>query len=263
MITRLGLRTAAVLAGLSIAAASRAQGAPATGIALFEQMRQAYQGKWYSTVTFVQKTTTKRADGSDSVATWYESLRYTQPRGSQLRIDFGPPALGNGVLYTADSLWVMKAGQLAATRGHGNALLPLIDGVYMQPAARTGAELASTGVDLTRRPVLAQWEGKTVWIIGVASAADTVSPRFVVDSATLNVVRAVFSLSPGREIDARFKDLVRVGGGWLAVRCEFYEHGTLATTEEYSDWKGNVELPASLFDITQWSAGPHWAAPAK
>lgn len=263
MITRHTLRAAAALALLTVAAASSAQSAPATGVALFEQMHQAYQGKWYSTLTFVQKTTTRRADGTDSVATWYESLRYTQPRGTQLRIDLGPPSLGNGVLYTADSLWVMKAGQLSATRGHGNALLPLIDGVYMQPAARTAAELATTGVDLSRKPVLAQWEGKTVWIMGVTSAADTVSPRFVVDSATLNVVRAVFTFAPGRDLDARLKNLVRVGGGWLAVRCEFYEKGQLVSTEEYSDWKGNVELPASLFDITQWSTGPHWAAPAK
>jgi len=263
VIIRRTFRAAAVLTVFSVAAAAQAPSAPATGLALFDQMYQAYKGKWYSTVTFVQKTTTKRADGTDSIATWYESLRYTQPRGSQLRIDFGPPALGNGVLYTADSLWVMKAGQLAATRGHGNALLPLIDGVYMQPASRTAAELASTGVDLSRKPVLAQWEGNTVWIIGVTSAADTTSPRFVVDSATLNVVRAVFSFAPGRDLDARFKDLVRVGGGWLAVRCEFYEGGKLATTEEYSDWKGNVDLPASLFDITQWNVGPHWAAPAR
>ncbi len=261
MMLRYSLRVVATCAALAIAAAApRAQTAPASGLALFDQMYQGYKGKWYTTLTFVQKTTNKRADGTDSVATWYESIRYSQPRGSQLRIDFGSPTLGNGVLYTADSLWVMKAGQLALTRGHGNALLPLINGVYMQPASRTAAELAGTGVDLSRKPVLGRWEGKPTWIMGVTSLADTTSPSFWVDSATLNVVRAVFTIAPGRMIDARFENLVRVGGGWLAVRCEFYEHGTLATTEEYSDWKGNVDLPASLFDLAQWTTGPHWAS---
>src|SRR5262245_16103466 len=93
---------------------------PKDGTAVLERMRDAYAGKWYHTLTFVQKTTTTRDDGTKNVATWYESLRHTSAGGVQLRIDFGDPAAGNGVLYTADSSWRFRDGKLARASADGN-----------------------------------------------------------------------------------------------------------------------------------------------
>jgi hypothetical protein len=35
--------------------------------------------------------------------------------------------------------------------------------------------------------------------------------------------------------------------------------GVPRQTEEYRDWKVNVDLPASLFAVATWTTSPHWA----
>ena len=240
--------------------AAGARSIPATGRDVLLAMHDAYAGRWYSTLTFIQKTTRKTADGKDTVATWYESVRYTPATGSVLRIDIGEPAAGNGVLYTADSLWVFRGGKLSTTRAGGNSLIPLIESVYMQPVDRTLRELASTGVDFSRPTVKGRWQEHDVWIVGVTSAADTVSPQIWVDAATKVVVRSIFSPVPGRPMmDARFQKYVPLAGGWLATQCMFYIDGKFSQGEEYQEWKANVSLDPALFDIATFSTAPHWA----
>jgi hypothetical protein len=234
---------------------------PATGLDVLRLMHDAYHGKWYRTLTFTQKTTTRRPNGVDTVMTWYESVRYSDAKGTELRIDIGDPALGNGVLYTADSVRVMRGGKLAVSRAGGNALLPLIEGVYMQPVERTAAELAPTKVDLERAVVAGRWNDRPVWIAGAASAADTVSPQFWVDVERKAVVRAILIPAPSAPLmDIRLDELVPLAAGWLATRCDFYVAGVRSQREEYGDWKANVELSPGLFDPASWTAAPHWAA---
>ena len=240
--------------------AAGAQSIPATGRDVLQAMHDAYAGKWYSTLTFVQKTTRKTADGKDSVATWFESVRYTAAKGAELRIDIGSPSLGNGVLYTADSLWAFRNGKLAVTRAGGNALIPLIESVYMQPVDRTVRELASTGVDFSRATIKGRWQNYDVWIVGVTSAADSVSPQIWVDAKTKVVVRSIFSPVPGRPMmDARFQKYVPLAGGWLATQCMFYIDGKFSQGEDYQDWKANVPLDPALFDVATFTTAPHWA----
>jgi len=238
---------------------ARAQADPATGRDLLQTMHDAYAGRWFTTLTFTQATTQRTADGKDTVSTWYESLRFTAANGTQLRIDTGEPSLGNGVLYSPDSLWVFRAGKQVAARPGGNALLPLIEGAYVQPVSRTAAELGPTKVDLSRAVVKGHWRDRPVWIAGAASTADSTSPQFWVDVATKAVVRAIFSPVPSAPVmDVRLDKLVQTGGGWLATRCEFYVAGKLTQVEEYHDWKTNVDLSAALFDAATWSTAPHW-----
>ena len=103
------LRLAALVACITAApAAATAPPTPKTGVEVLQRMHDAYAGKWYKTLTFVQKTTVRRRDGTDTVTTWHESLRHTDAHGTQLRIDIGDLSAGNGVLYTADSSWVVR-----------------------------------------------------------------------------------------------------------------------------------------------------------
>src|SRR5690349_10850164 len=98
--------TSFVVAGLLLLPhATRAQTPPATGTDVLTRMRNAYANKWYPTLTFVQKTVLHRPDGQVVEQTWHESVRHTPERGGQLRIDMGELSNGNGVLYTADSVW--------------------------------------------------------------------------------------------------------------------------------------------------------------
>src|SRR4029078_5456483 len=72
---------------------------PADGKALLARMHDRYAGRWFRTLTFLQRTKQQPPDGSGQESTWYEAQR-----GPRLRIDIGDPSAGNGALYTAESL---------------------------------------------------------------------------------------------------------------------------------------------------------------
>lgn len=241
-----------------------AQKVPATGVQLLAAMHDSYRGAWFNTLQFTQKTTTYAAGGKTDVSMWYESVRQTDAGTVQLRIDTGDPAAGNGVLYTADSLWAFRGGKQVVARAGGNTILPLIHSVYVQPVERTIAELRSTGVDLSRAVVERSWNGSAVWVAGAASANDSTSPQFWIDPANKTLVRAIFSPAPSTPImDMRFEAFAKLGGGWLATRCTFYVAGAILQLEEYQDWKADVAFAPGLFEATTWTSAPHWATPRR
>jgi hypothetical protein len=237
-----------------------AQPMPKTGTDVLQRMHDAYAGKWYRTLTFVQKTTQYRPDGSQNVATWFESLRQSDTAGTQLRIDIGDLSGGNGVLYTADSTWRVRAGKLAGVSGGGNEFLPLIEGVYLQPVSRTVAQLSTTGIDM-QRVSKGEWQGAPVWIVGASSAADTTSPQFWIDSERNVIVRMILSPAPNTpSMDIHLDDYVPLGAGWLATKIAMSVGGKPRQTEQYSDWSADIALPSALFDPATWTTAPHWAA---
>jgi hypothetical protein len=231
---------------------------PKTGAEVLQRMHDAYAGAWYRTLTFTQQTTQFPAGKAPVVSTWYESLRYTEPTGTQLRIDIGEPSAGNGVLYTADSGWVVRAGKLTASRG-GNEFLPLIEGVYMQPVERTLRELASTKIDM-QSVSGGRWRDRAVWIVGTSTAGDTVTPQFWVDAERNVVVRIILGASPTASMDIHLDNYVPLAGGWLAAKIEMFIGGAPRQFEEYSGWKANVDLSPALFDVATWTTAPHWAS---
>ena len=242
------------ISGLTAAA----QSVPKTGAEVFQRMHDAYAGKWYRSLTFVQKTTQRRQDGTDVVSTWYESLRQNRD-ATQLRIDTGDPAAGNGVLYTADSSWRMREGKLAATSADGNEFLPLIEGVYFNPVEQTMRELASTKIDMSR-VTEGRYMDRRVWIIGTSSAADTTTPQIWIDAERNVAVRAILSFAPNTPaFDIHLDGYVPIGRAWLATKITMTQGGVPRQTEEYRDWKVNMDLPAGLFDIATWTTAPHWA----
>ena len=86
------LRLAPAFAFLAALPPAAAQKAPATGRDLLQTMRAAYGNHWFKSLIFTQATTRKDTTGKEAVQTWYESLRYTPERGTQLRIDIGEPS---------------------------------------------------------------------------------------------------------------------------------------------------------------------------
>lgn len=252
---------AAICAGVPIATTG-AQSAPKSGAEVFQRMHDAYAGTWYKSLTFVQKTTQRRQNGTDTISTWYESLRQNG-NATQLRIDTGDPAAGNGVLYTADSSWRVRASTLAGSSAGGNEFLPLIEGVYFNPVAQTVRELASTKVDMAR-VTEGKYDGRRVWIIGTSSASDTTSPQIWVDVERNVAVRAILSPAPNAPVfDIHLDGYVPIDRAWLATKITMTVGGVPRQTEEYRDWKVNVDLPAGLFDVATWTTTPHWAAAKK
>jgi hypothetical protein len=252
---------APILAFAACAPHAVAQQSTATapnGRQVLGRMRAAYDGVWYPTLTFIQKTVLHRPDGTTMEQRWHESVRYTPQRGAQLRIDAGDLAAGNGTIYTADSSWSVRGGKLTATRARGNEFLPLIQGVYLQPVERTAREVALAKVDLDRTR-MGEFRGRPVWVVGTTSAADTTSPQFWVDTARKVLVRMVLHAEPQSPVvDVTLDGYEPVGKAWLGTRVMISADGKLVQEEIYTDWKANVPLADALFDPAQWTTAPHW-----
>jgi len=237
---------------------SQAPKTPANGAAVLEAMRAAYDGKWYHTLTFTQKTTFHRPEGPQE-ETWYETLSHTGA-GTKLRIDRGDLAAGNGMIYTPDSMFIVRGGKPAPPRGTGNEFLPLIEGVYVQPVAKTVAELAQMKVDMNR-VIAGKWQGKPVWIVGASSAADTTSPQFWIDTDRKLLVRMMLVPNAAQPpLDVHLSGYEKVGkGAWLATKIRMSQGGKPLQDEEYTGWKVDVPVDPAMFDTAQWSTAPHWA----
>jgi hypothetical protein len=234
-----------------------AQTAPSTGVAVLRRMHDAYAGKWYRTLTFWQTTTMYRTTGP-VVQRWYESLRYTPAAGVQLRIDLGDPVEGNGVLDTADSGWTVQKGKLVRTTADGNPFLPVIEGVYVQPVAVTARQIAALGVD-TLPVTTSMWNGHPVWIVGVATAHDTMSSQLWIDPVKLVAVRMLVVLVPNRPpFDIHLDKYRRAGKGWLATVVSMFSGGKPRQVEEYHDWKAGAKIDPALFDPATWTTARHW-----
>jgi hypothetical protein len=248
---RVGLLTSLLL-GAVVGQALRGQDAP--GAAVVQSMHDMYAGKWYRTLTFVQTTTRRLKDGRDSVMTWYESASLP----GTLRIDIGSPKDGNGVLYTADSTFRFKNGALVSSAAGGNVLLTMAFDVYVQPVPKTLAVLKAMGVDLSKVH-RETWDGRPVTVIG-AESGDTRSTQFWIDRDRLVVLRqlSVLSASDPRQLDARFGDMRKAGGGWVAANVQLYIDGALVQREAYGTITADPSLSSALFDPRQWSTAPHW-----
>lgn len=243
------IRRLVAFATVAIAPSLAAQGAPpSSGLDVIAQMRSRHAGNWYKTLTFRQTTTIRQRDGRDTVQTWYETLRYTPERGTQLRIDVAPLENGNASISTWDSTWVIRADTLAAARASGNPFLALIEGAYMQPVHETARQLAPLGFDLTKLRT-AEWKGQAVWIVGSTDPGDTTSVQFWVEDKHLMVVRIVLANTPGRPpLDIHLGDIVPCGTGWLATKVEMWQGGQRRQLEEYHDWRCDEPIDAKLFN---------------
>ena len=254
----------AVLLGVGLVVACRphvapvARSTPQDGLAVLARMHARYSDSWYRTLTFVQRTTQRNQDGTERVSTWYEAQS-----GDRLRIDMGNLADGNGALYTADSLYVVRGGKVVRAIADGNPFLPLVFGVYLQPLDVTVRQLAPYKVNLNLVHTR-DWEGRLTYVVGTESAADTTSPQVWVDADRLIVTRFIMALFPSperRSQDVRLENNVEVGGGWLATKIRMLDKGMPVQTEEYSDWRTGMSFPPSFFQAEKWTQGPHWYRP--
>lgn len=72
-------------------------------------MHKKYSRKWYKTLTFVQKNTQYKPDGTTQNSIWYEAM--STP--GKLRIDFDPLESGNGLMFIEGTAHDFKDGKLA------------------------------------------------------------------------------------------------------------------------------------------------------
>jgi hypothetical protein len=227
-----------------------------TGEDLLRAMRDRYRSSWYQTITFTQKSTTYKPDGTSSAETWYEAALLP----GRLRIDIGAPRDGNGVVVVDGNVTVFRDGKITGTHARVNMLLVLGFDVYRQDAETTIKVVKGEGYDLAKIHE-DTWEGHPAYVVG-ADKGDLKSKQFWIAKDTLLFVRII---EPAREDpaeldDIRFVDYRALGGAWVAARVEVYSEGKLVFSEDYTDIRANVKLDLAVFDPQQYM-NTHWEKP--
>lgn len=222
---------------------------PKNGVELIGQMRQRYLGKWYRTLTFVQKTTL--ADGR--VETWYEAAELP----GKLRIDIAPLEGKNTLLFRNDSIYEFKDGKLAESHPMIHPLMVLGFEVYAQPVDVTIRQLEALGFDLTKLHQ-STWQGRPAYVVG-AVAGDRVTRQFWIDQERLYFVRMVEpgKQNPSARVETLFNKYIPMGQGWLETEVRFVVNGETKMVEEYLEPKAEVELNPAIFETGRW-VPPGW-----
>ena len=238
------------LAALAAASPSAAPtDPPKDGIEVITRMRERYLGKWYRTLTFVQKTTLP--DGK--VETWYEAAELP----GKLRIDIAPLEGKNTILFRNDTLYDFKGGKLTETKPLIHPLMVLGFDIYRMPENEAIEKLKGLKFDLS---IFHEdtWQGRSVYVVG-AKAGDAHSAQFWIDKKNLYFVRMIRPAGKDgtQTQETQFNKYVKLGGGWMSPEVVFLVDNRVVTIEEYSDLHANVTLPNKLFD-PQSFATVHW-----
>lgn len=224
-----------------------------TGEDLLRAMHNRYKDSWYQTVTFTQKSTTYKPDGTSNAETWYEAALLP----GKLRIDIGPASDGKGYIFSNGNISVIKDNKLATTVKSINMLLVLGFDVYRQDPAVTIKVVQGEGYDLSKLRD-DTWDGKAAYVVG-AEAGDLKSKQFWVAKDTLLFLREIEPArdNPAKPEDIRFIHYQPLAGAWIAAGVEVYSEGRKVFSEDYSDIQANVKLEPAVFDPAKFST-THW-----
>jgi len=220
-----------------------------SGDALLRAMHDRYQATWYKTLTFTQKSTTYKPDGTSSAETWYEAAMLP----GKLRIDIGPASSGNGYVLVDGTATVVKDGKVTGTFPLVNILLVLGFDVYTQDPETTIKVVKGEGYDLSKLRE-DMWEGHPAYVVG-ADKGDLTSKQFWVTKDTLLFVRVIEPSrgDPKKVDDVRFMDYRPLAGAWVAARVEVHSEDKLVFSEDYTDIQANVKLAPAVYDPRQFS----------
>lgn len=219
---------------------------------MLRAMHDRYPG-WYHTVTFTQKSTTYKPDGTSSAETWYEALAVP----GKLRIDIGPASDGKGLVLVDGAMSIVRESKVTETRHSVNMLLVLGFDVYGQDPEKTASVVKGEGFDLSKLRE-DTWEGKLAYVVG-ADKGDAKSKQFWILKDSLLFVRVITPSrsDPAKLNDIRFTKYQPLAGGWIAAGVEVYSEGQKVFTEDYSDIQANVKLDPAIYDPQQFST-THW-----
>ncbi len=249
------LRLCTLLVGiaLGLTPALTAVEPPRNGEELIRQMHDRYDGKWYGTLTFVQKTTLPNG----TLETWYEAL--TAP--GLLRIDVAPLDSMNTMIFRNDSIYDFRGGKLLRAKEMIHPLMVLGFDVYVPDPAVTVRKLKALQFDLSKLHETT-WQGRPTYVVG-AVAGDSISPQFWIDKERLYFVRSLepSQKNPATILDTRFEKYRPMGDAWLEMEVVFLAGGEVKMREEYTEPRVGVKLDPALYDVRKWTP-PTWIAPA-
>jgi outer membrane lipoprotein-sorting protein len=224
-----------------------------TGEDLLRAMHDRYNNSWYQTVTFTQKSTTYKPNGTSTAETWYEAALLP----GKLRIDIGRASNGKGYIFSDGMITMISDNKVVRTEKSVNMLLVLGFDVYRQDPAVTIRVVQGEGYDLSKLRE-DTWEGKPAYVVG-ADNGDLKSRQFWVAKDTLLFLREIEPArdNPAEVEDIRFIHYQPLAGAWIAAGVEVYSEGNKVFSEDYSDIQPNVKLDPAVFDPEKF-ASTHW-----
>jgi len=222
-----------------------------SGEDLVRKMHAKYFGRWYRTFTFVQTTEIYRNDSVIRTSTWYEAAHFPY----QFRIDLGDPKDGNAVIYLEDSTYRFQNNNLRSVTAGTNPFTFLLGGMYAVPLDSALSKFKHQGYDLSKM-YSTTVDGRKVFVVGAASAADSLSNQFRVDSEHYYIVRTIDSDNATR-FDAKTSGHVQLNNGWSETKVIIYVNGKLRQVEKYADLRADVPLDDRLFDPKHFGEW-HW-----
>ena len=146
---------------------------------LLRAMHERYKDSWYQTVTFTQKSTTYKQDGTSTAETWYEAALLP----GRLRIDIGPASDGKGYIFSDGNVSVIEDNRVVSSVKSINMLLVLGFDVYRQVPEATINVVKGEGYDLSKLRE-DSWDGKPAYVAG-AEKGDLKSKQFWIAKDTL------------------------------------------------------------------------------
>ncbi len=210
----------------------------ATGSDVIRAMHARYQGKWYRTLSFVQRAI--YPDGRPEEEWWEAALI-----PGRLRIDIAPVDSGRTMMYRADSNYVFEKGKLVRAVPGQNILAILGFDVYGQAPERTIALVQGEGFDLSQLRD-GEWGGKAAYVIGGGGH------ELWIEKDRLIFLKVIQPGPGGTSTDISFNKYVKLGGGWIGTEVLFLRNGKEFFREVYRDWKINPQVTDELFQISPW-----------
>jgi hypothetical protein len=226
----LWLTVAAVLGGVTQP--------PATGSDVIRMMHARYQGKWYRTLSFVQRAI--YPDGRPEEEWWEAALI-----PGRLRIDVAPVDSGRTIMYRADSNFAFERGKLVRAVAGQNILAILGFDVYGQPPERTIELVGAEAFDLAKLRE-AEWAGKAAYVIGGDGR------ELWIEKDRLLFLKVIQPGPGNTSTDISFNKYVKLGGGWIGTEVLFLRNGKEFFREVYRDWKINPAITDDLFQTSPW-----------
>jgi hypothetical protein len=208
-------------------------------------MRERYDGKWFRSMTFLQKNTRYKSGGGEDYSQWKEY--YAAP--GKLRIDYLPLQSKSGVLYVDNHVHAFNNGKRISSQPQVHPLLLLGYDVYALPVETSLRQLDSLAIrlDVVRED---EWEGRRVYVVGAAKG-DSTSNQFWIDAERLVLRRLIQQRGRAPQVtleDTRFGKYVDMQGYPVATEILFLRDGKPFFKEEYTEVALDVPIPHEVFD---------------
>ena len=216
---------------------------PESGVEVLTKMYEAYEGKWYTNLTFTQETIFYGVNEEVvRTQTWFEAMSLP----GKLAIKFDAKDAGNGILFRNGTQYGYANGEKIQEMKRVHDLLVLGFDVYHQPVDSTANQLSSNGYDL-EKVYMDEWQGRSVYVIGV-DEPDSTKPQFWIDAERLVFVRNITIGRQNTLQEVQFNNYEKLGDGWVAPEVIFKANGMLGLVEKYSEMEIQDSLNPDIFD---------------